>query len=60
MQQQLDELAETELSAASAAALEAAVHAAGALAEVAGPGGVLPSLPLFMKLLQTLVQSVSF
>ncbi|OEH74755.1 hypothetical protein cyc_06801 [Cyclospora cayetanensis] len=55
----LDELSEAELSATNAAALEAAVQAAGALAEVGGSGGVLPCLQVFCSFLETLLSGTS-
>ncbi|XP_026191270.1 uncharacterized protein LOC34622890 [Cyclospora cayetanensis] len=57
MASQLDELSEAELSATNAAALEAAVQAAGALAEVGGSGGVLPCLQVFCSFLETLLST---
>ncbi|KAL8426360.1 hypothetical protein Efla_002978 [Eimeria flavescens] len=56
---QLQGLQEAELSASSADTLEAAISAMGALVEVAGPGGLLPNLPVFCRLTDTLFNGSS-
>ncbi|KAL8454440.1 hypothetical protein Emed_000161 [Eimeria media] len=56
---QLHDLQEAELSATSAATLDAAVSAMRALVEVVGPGGLLPNLSLFSRFAEMLFSGCS-
>ncbi|KAL8441619.1 hypothetical protein Emag_007020 [Eimeria magna] len=56
---QLHDLQEAELSATSAATLDAAVSAMRALAEVVGPGGLLPHMSLFSRFADMLFSGCS-